>query len=157
MPVAAPESCEAMRREVDEVVCAHVPEPFMAVGQWYQDFSQTTDDEVHELLRRGREGNAQTHLTGQPGDRPLQIARAGASYWWRKCSVWKMELRPRKPARISARAPRYSGSAPRHTPPNPPLKLVEHIRGSPQNRQVDVAEQGRVGIGRDLQMLGGHY
>jgi predicted phosphoribosyltransferase len=55
VPVAAPETCEAMRGEVDEVVCALAPEPFMAVGQWYQDFSQITDDEVRELLRRGGE------------------------------------------------------------------------------------------------------
>jgi putative phosphoribosyl transferase len=67
VPVAAPETCEAMRGEVDEVVCAHVPEPFMAVGQWYQDFSQTTDDEVHELLRRGREGVPRTNLTPPAG------------------------------------------------------------------------------------------
>jgi predicted phosphoribosyltransferase len=67
VPVAAPETCEAMRREVDEVVCAHVPEPFMAVGQWYQDFSQTTDNEVHELLRRGREADSRTNLTGPAG------------------------------------------------------------------------------------------
>jgi putative phosphoribosyl transferase len=37
---------------VDEVICARTPEPFYAVGLWYDDFSQTTDDEVHDLLRR---------------------------------------------------------------------------------------------------------
>jgi putative phosphoribosyl transferase len=52
VPVAAPETCEEFRKEVDEVVCAAVPEPFMAVGAWYADFSQTSDDEVRELLRR---------------------------------------------------------------------------------------------------------
>lgn len=52
VPVAAPETCEAFRREVDEIVCAMTPEPFQAVGLWYDDFSQTTDEEVHELLRR---------------------------------------------------------------------------------------------------------
>jgi putative phosphoribosyl transferase len=55
VPVAAPETCEAMRSEVDEVVCALAPEPFLAVGQWYQDFSQITDEEVRELLRRANE------------------------------------------------------------------------------------------------------
>jgi putative phosphoribosyl transferase len=55
VPVAAPETCEAMRWEVDDVVCALAPEPFIAVGQWYHDFSQITDDEVRELLHRGWE------------------------------------------------------------------------------------------------------
>jgi predicted phosphoribosyltransferase len=49
---AAPEStCRELEAEVDEVVCATTPSPFFAVGQAYWDFSQTTDDEVRELLR----------------------------------------------------------------------------------------------------------
>jgi putative phosphoribosyl transferase len=51
VPVAAPETCEALRMEVDDVVCALAPEPFFAVGNWYQDFSQINDHEVRELLR----------------------------------------------------------------------------------------------------------
>lgn len=50
VPVAARETCDALRAEVDEVVCAWTPEPFMAVGLWYEDFTQTTDDEVRELI-----------------------------------------------------------------------------------------------------------
>lgn len=50
VPVAAPGVCDAFRDEVDDVVCARTPEPFYAVGLWYADFSQTTDEEVHELL-----------------------------------------------------------------------------------------------------------
>jgi putative phosphoribosyl transferase len=52
VPVAAPETCDMLRHEVDDVVCAQTPEPFYAVGAWYQDFSQTTDEEVRDLLRR---------------------------------------------------------------------------------------------------------
>jgi erythromycin esterase-like protein/predicted phosphoribosyltransferase len=52
VPVAAQDTCEALRAEVDEVVCAITPEPFRAVGRWYEDFSQTTDEEVRELLAR---------------------------------------------------------------------------------------------------------
>jgi putative phosphoribosyl transferase len=52
VPVAAADTCEAFRREVDEVICAVTPEPFHAVGLWYQDFDQTTDEEVRELLGR---------------------------------------------------------------------------------------------------------
>jgi putative phosphoribosyl transferase len=50
VPTAAPETCDAFRGEVDDVVCAITPEPFYAVGLWYADFSQTTDDEVRNLL-----------------------------------------------------------------------------------------------------------
>lgn len=50
VPVAANTTCEAMRRIADVCVCAETPEPFYGVGQWYADFSQTTDDEVRALL-----------------------------------------------------------------------------------------------------------
>lgn len=52
VPVAAPETCEAFQDMVDQVVCGATPEPFHAVGLWYEDFSQTSDQEVHELLER---------------------------------------------------------------------------------------------------------
>jgi putative phosphoribosyl transferase len=51
VPVAPPETCESLRSEVDDVVCALVPEPFFAVGNWYDDFSQVTDQEVRSLLQ----------------------------------------------------------------------------------------------------------
>jgi predicted phosphoribosyltransferase len=52
VPVAAAETCDALRTLADDVICAVTPEPFHAVGLWYDDFSQTTDDEVRELLER---------------------------------------------------------------------------------------------------------
>jgi putative phosphoribosyl transferase len=55
VPTASPETCDALRAMVDEVVCAITPEPFHAVGRWYEDFSPTTDDEVRELLARAAE------------------------------------------------------------------------------------------------------
>ncbi|MFL5618150.1 MAG: phosphoribosyltransferase [Gemmatimonadaceae bacterium] len=54
VPVAAPESCDAFRDIADEIICAETPEPFRAVGQWYDDFSETTDAEVHDWLERAR-------------------------------------------------------------------------------------------------------
>ncbi len=51
VPTAPPDVCEELGREVDEVVCAITPEPFYGVGLWYDDFSQTTDEQVRELLR----------------------------------------------------------------------------------------------------------
>jgi len=54
VPVAASESCEEFKTEVDEVVCAATPRMFNGVGRWYEDFSQTTDEEVHELLAQAR-------------------------------------------------------------------------------------------------------
>lgn len=50
VPVAPASTCAALRQEADAVVCARTPEPFAAVGQWYEDFSQTSDEEVRELL-----------------------------------------------------------------------------------------------------------
>ena len=54
VPIAPSETCEALRREAEDVVCAVTPEPFYAVGLWYEDFTQTTDQEVHDLLERAR-------------------------------------------------------------------------------------------------------
>ena len=50
VPIASPEACDQLRGEVDEVICAITPDPFYAVGLWYEDFSPTTDAEVRELL-----------------------------------------------------------------------------------------------------------
>jgi predicted phosphoribosyltransferase len=58
VPTAAPQTCEDMRHEADEVICATTPEPFHAVGQWYRDFDQTSDEEVHELLAQAQHGEA---------------------------------------------------------------------------------------------------
>jgi len=52
VPVAAPSTRDEMAREVDEVVCVDTPDPFLAVGRFYDDFAQTTDAEVHDLLER---------------------------------------------------------------------------------------------------------
>jgi putative phosphoribosyl transferase len=54
VPVAPVESCDSLREAVDEVVCATTPPRFVAVGEWYEDFSQTSDEEVRELLRRAQ-------------------------------------------------------------------------------------------------------
>ena len=54
VPVASRGVCEGMRDVVDEMVCAETPEPFYAVGLWYDDFGQTTDDEVRDHLGRAR-------------------------------------------------------------------------------------------------------
>lgn len=50
VPTAAPDTCSAFGKEVDEIICVATPEPFYGVGTWYEDFSQTTDKEVCELL-----------------------------------------------------------------------------------------------------------
>ena len=54
VPVGASETCRSMATLADEVICARTPEPFSAVGLWYADFSQTTDEEVRELLEQSR-------------------------------------------------------------------------------------------------------
>jgi putative phosphoribosyl transferase len=52
VPVSSPETCDFFRRQVDEIICAETPRPFQAVGLWYEDFSQTSDEEVRHLLAR---------------------------------------------------------------------------------------------------------
>ena len=50
VPVGAPETCRELALMADDVICVEMPVPFSAVGLWYEDFSQTTDDEVRALL-----------------------------------------------------------------------------------------------------------
>jgi putative phosphoribosyl transferase len=60
VPVAARETCAALEAEADKVVCALTPDPFYAVGLWYDDFSQTTDEEVRALLAQSARGQRDT-------------------------------------------------------------------------------------------------
>jgi len=50
VPVAAAPSCTELREEVDDLICLQSPEPFYSVGFWYEDFSQTSDEEIREML-----------------------------------------------------------------------------------------------------------
>jgi predicted phosphoribosyltransferase len=68
VPIAARDSCAAFEREVDEVVCVVTPEPFHAVGLWYEDFGQTSDREVHELLDKSREVHDGRETDGRAPD-----------------------------------------------------------------------------------------
>jgi predicted phosphoribosyltransferase len=52
VPVGAAETCADLQAVADEAVCARTPDPFYAVGLWYEDFSQTSDEEVRELLEQ---------------------------------------------------------------------------------------------------------
>jgi putative phosphoribosyl transferase len=52
VPVASRSTCDRLQQEADEVVCGVTPTPFHAVGNWYEDFAQTTDEEVRDLLER---------------------------------------------------------------------------------------------------------
>jgi len=51
VPTASPDTCEEFRAKVDDIICGITPSPFQAVGLWYEDFSQTSDQEVQDLLR----------------------------------------------------------------------------------------------------------
>ena len=52
VPVGAPQTCTELAAVADEVICARMPEPFSAVGQWYLNFNQTDDEEVRDLLQK---------------------------------------------------------------------------------------------------------
>ncbi|RJS83272.1 phosphoribosyltransferase [Candidatus Bathyarchaeota archaeon] len=60
VPVAPPSTIEKLREEVDRIVCVSTPEPFFAIGQFYTDFRQTTDEEVIRLLEKNRREVAKT-------------------------------------------------------------------------------------------------
>ena len=65
VPVGALDTCAALRQQADDVICAATPEPFRAVGLWYLDFPQATDDEVCALLEEAqREHAIGTRLSG---------------------------------------------------------------------------------------------
>lgn len=68
VPVGSVEAVARLRREADRVVCLHTPEPFTAVGAWYEDFSQTSDGEVGMLLAAADE------FVGRPSEEPLRPA-----------------------------------------------------------------------------------
>jgi len=69
VPVAARETCDVFRAEVDDVVCVRMPEPFQAVGLWYDNFSQTTDEEVQHLLDAARDC---VHTVAAATERPVR-------------------------------------------------------------------------------------
>ena len=64
-PVGARDTCDRLRRIADEVVCVSMPEPFNAVGLWYEAFSETTDDEVKQALSAGAGSEAGSEAAGQ--------------------------------------------------------------------------------------------
>lgn len=55
VPVGSPETCQDLAAEADEVVCVRAPMGFRAVGEWYEDFTETTDDDIRALLARPEE------------------------------------------------------------------------------------------------------
>jgi len=92
VPVAAPQSVDAMRDEADEIVSLYSPPDFSAVGLWYRDFSQTTDEEVVTLLARARRAHTETlqiesntrraediQMNGLSQSRPVEIVAGSVS------------------------------------------------------------------------------
>jgi predicted phosphoribosyltransferase len=78
VPIGAASTCAELQSIADDCICAVTPEPFRAVGLWYEDFSQTEDDEVAELLARARgaasPGDAAGRAPEPPGDSPSEPA-----------------------------------------------------------------------------------
>jgi putative phosphoribosyl transferase len=74
VPVGAVESLDSLSLEVDDVVCAHPAEYMMAVGEFYDDFSQTPDAEVQQLLARARQGRRE--------ERGPEAAMDAGDTWW---------------------------------------------------------------------------
>lgn len=64
-PVAAAETCAKLGPLVDQIVCVRTPDPFLAVGLWYEDFSETTDAEIHEILATAGSPTAAGTMQGE--------------------------------------------------------------------------------------------
>jgi erythromycin esterase-like protein/predicted phosphoribosyltransferase len=74
VPVAPAETCEELRKLADEVICAFTPEPLYGVGRWYQDFSQTSNEEVRELLKEQAPTSRDQSSSVPRADTPLAQA-----------------------------------------------------------------------------------
>lgn len=70
VPVAPPDTVRALGREADEVVCLHTPEPFLAVGRWYEDFDQVSDTDVVHMVAVAHHVDAGVALAPAPDDEP---------------------------------------------------------------------------------------
>lgn len=73
-PVAAPSTCDELGSEADEIVCASTPEPFAGVGRWYDDFDQTTDDEVRTLLAQAVRTAGESRTSSDAGAKSGDVA-----------------------------------------------------------------------------------
>jgi erythromycin esterase-like protein/adenine/guanine phosphoribosyltransferase-like PRPP-binding protein len=80
VPTASPETCEEMKTKADDVICAITPEPFHAVGRWYRDFSQTTDEEVRLLLAQRNSPENSEGAQSPTADGPLVKALRETAY-----------------------------------------------------------------------------
>jgi erythromycin esterase-like protein len=80
VPTASPETCEEMKAKADDVICAITPEPFQAVGRWYQDFSQTTDQEVQDLLAQRSSPEQSDVAQSSTAESPLTKALRDTAY-----------------------------------------------------------------------------
>ena len=78
VPIAPPSTCRELADEADEVICALTPEPFHAVGLWYENFSQTEDDEVRELLALAAREQAERELVAASAESRPEAPRPHA-------------------------------------------------------------------------------
>jgi putative phosphoribosyl transferase len=77
VPGASAQAFLEVKREADEMICVVMPEEFYAVGEWYEDFSQTTDEEVHDLLARAEKRHGQAARPGRSVIRRRASGRRG--------------------------------------------------------------------------------
>jgi predicted phosphoribosyltransferase len=76
VPVGAPSTCDELRDEADEVICAVMPKTFVAVGAYYKNFSQTSDDDVRALLQKAAAHKHDAFTIPRSDSREMAIAKA---------------------------------------------------------------------------------
>jgi uncharacterized protein (TIGR00369 family) len=172
-PVAPPSADRAMRGDADEVICLETPEHFMAIGEWYEDFAQTSDEEVVSLLRAARAGDdapaGQAGGSGPGGDGPEddgQVPAGSAEHadGRQEEQVGEPEVDQPEVDQPPADGPRADGpradgpraDGPRAAAPEPTgraasvVGLVEPAPGRTAPGPVSIADAAALAEGRDL-------
>ena len=151
VPVAPQASLDALASSADEVLAAEVPEPFLAIGQWYQDFTQTSDAEVVELLPPVRERTGFSRRGGRCGPGGHRHGRAGpaagtADHPGRGARDGGLRARQRQQPEQPAEHVRGRGPA-RHRPGQPAIRSADPAGGSGPGQRVRYRPAGQQAVG----------
>jgi predicted phosphoribosyltransferase len=138
--VAPPSTCEMLRREADEVVCLLTEEPFYAVGLWFQDFSQLTDQQVRKLLNSGGTAAMHGRVDRLVAERGFGFIRddTGQEYFFQRGALMGVDfedLAPGTGVEFGARAPE-AGDEPGEHPRAVSIRLADDAITAPDHERL---------------------